>query len=151
MTGSSSSEETYYLVLNTGAHQLFCSQLKVNQSTRVCNHKRGLTTHTLAWSVSKVLNFVIPKLSRGSIIRIIVALTHLSQGWNLKSVFVRLKSKMSLATPVKLSLCEYHKRWLVSIGIGNGLVPSGRKLLPKPMLTECSVAIWRHEATVNWL
>ena len=35
--------------------------------------------------------------------------------------------------------------WLsVNIGLGNGLVPSGNKPLPEPMLTQISVAIWRH-------
>ena len=34
--------------------------------------------------------------------------------------------------------------WLVNIGSGNGLVPSGHKPLREPMLTQISVAIWRH-------
>ena len=34
--------------------------------------------------------------------------------------------------------------WQVNIGSGNGLVPSGKKPLPEPMLTQISVAIWRH-------
>ena len=33
--------------------------------------------------------------------------------------------------------------WSVNIGSGNGLVPSGNKPLPEPMLTQISVAIWR--------
>ena len=32
---------------------------------------------------------------------------------------------------------------------GNGLVPSGNKPLPEPMLTQISVAIWPHQATMN--
>ena len=32
--------------------------------------------------------------------------------------------------------------WWVNIGSGNGLVPSGNKPLPEPMLTQISVAIW---------
>ena len=32
----------------------------------------------------------------------------------------------------------------VNIGSGNYLVPSGTKPLPEPILTEISVAIWRH-------
>ena len=35
------------------------------------------------------------------------------------------------------------KWWSVNIGSGNGLVPSGNKLLPEPMLTQIYVAIWR--------
>ena len=34
--------------------------------------------------------------------------------------------------------------WEVNIGSGNGLVPSGSKPLPGLMVTEISVAIWRH-------
>ena len=32
----------------------------------------------------------------------------------------------------------------VNIGSGNGLVPSGNKPLPEPMLTQIYVAKWRH-------
>ena len=34
--------------------------------------------------------------------------------------------------------------WSFNIGSGNGLVPSGNKPLPEPMLTQISDAIWRH-------
>ena len=34
--------------------------------------------------------------------------------------------------------------WSVNIGSGNGLVPSGNKPLPEPMLTKLSNTIWRH-------
>ena len=34
--------------------------------------------------------------------------------------------------------------WPVIIGSGNGLVPSGNKPLPEPMLTYISVTIWCH-------
>ena len=34
--------------------------------------------------------------------------------------------------------------WSVNIGPGNGLVQSGNKPSPEPMLTQISVAIWRH-------
>ena len=39
--------------------------------------------------------------------------------------------------------------WSVNIGSGNGLVPSGNKPLPEPMLTQTSVAIWHHYATMS--
>ena len=38
-------------------------------------------------------------------------------------------------------------RWFVNIGCGNGLVPSGIKPLPRPVLTQIYVAIWCHQAT----
>ena len=34
--------------------------------------------------------------------------------------------------------------WEINIGSGNGLVPSGNKPLPKPMLTQIYVPIGRH-------
>ena len=37
--------------------------------------------------------------------------------------------------------------YLVYIGPGRGLLPSGSKPLPGPMLTHMYVAIWRHGAT----
>ena len=40
--------------------------------------------------------------------------------------------------------------WSVNIGSGNGLVPSHNKPLPEPMLTQISVAIWRHQATMSF-
>ena len=36
-----------------------------------------------------------------------------------------------------------------NIGSSNGLVPSGNKPLPKPMLTQIAVAIWRHYAKMS--
>ena len=39
--------------------------------------------------------------------------------------------------------------WLVNIGSGNGLVPSGNKPLPEPMLTQIYVAKWHHQASMN--
>ena len=39
--------------------------------------------------------------------------------------------------------------WSVYIGSANGLVQSGNKPLPEPMLTQISVAIWRHWATMS--
>ena len=41
--------------------------------------------------------------------------------------------------------------WLINIGSGKGLVPSGSKPLPEPMLTGISVVIWRHEATRSYV
>ena len=36
--------------------------------------------------------------------------------------------------------------YLVNIGLGNGLVPSGNNPLPEPMLTQIYIVIWRHYA-----
>ena len=37
----------------------------------------------------------------------------------------------------------------VNIGPGDGLVPSGNKPLPEPLLIQVFVATWRHLATIN--
>ena len=34
--------------------------------------------------------------------------------------------------------------WKVNIGSSTGLVPSGNKPLPEPLLAQINVAIWRH-------
>ena len=43
----------------------------------------------------------------------------------------------------QLIVTGYHW-WYVNIGSGNGLVPSGSRPLPKLMLTQFYVTIWRH-------
>ena len=52
----------------------------------------------------------------------------------------------SWAFHVKLPSDECHKHhwWLVNVGSGNGLVPSGNKPLPEPMLTQFCITIWHH-------
>ena len=39
--------------------------------------------------------------------------------------------------------------WLVNIGVGNGLVLSSNKPFPETMLTQTSVAVWYHLATMS--
>ena len=40
--------------------------------------------------------------------------------------------------------------WLINIGSGNGLVPSGNKPLPEPMFTQFYITIWHHhQATLS--
>ena len=34
--------------------------------------------------------------------------------------------------------------WLANVGSDNGLIPSDIQTVPKPMLNQVSVAIWRH-------
>ena len=75
-------------------------------------------------------------------------------GCNLKSVMFKLISRIDI-----LSIsCEIAPRWmpqdliwwLVNIGSGNGLVPSGNKPLPEPMLTKIFVVTrsqWVNEPT----
>ena len=41
------------------------------------------------------------------------------------------------------------RTWLVNSGSGNGLVPSSSKPVTEPISTKNSVAIWRHQATMN--
>ena len=39
--------------------------------------------------------------------------------------------------------------WSVNIGSGDGLVPSGNKPLPEPMLTQIYVAKWHHQVSMS--
>ena len=76
-------------------------------------------------------------------------------GCNLELAILKIISRID-----SLSLCPVVNgtiphRWLISIGSGNGLVPSGNKSLPESMLTQTSlldmyVAIWCHQATMSW-
>ena len=40
-------------------------------------------------------------------------------------------------------------KWQINIGSGNGLVPSGNKPLPEPLLIQIYITIWCHNATVS--
>ena len=40
---------------------------------------------------------------------------------------------------------------LLNIGSGNGLVPSGNKPLPEPMLIQIYVTIWHHITRAQWV
>ena len=74
-------------------------------------------------------------------------LTH----WPLGNLGVILKIQFSIlflwrVSAVLLMLIPSGESywWWINISSGNGLVPSGNKPLPEPMLTQISVAIWRH-------
>ena len=62
-------------------------------------------------------------------------LTHC--GCNLKWIIFKIISQIDIV-PVKLTSGEATRShwWLINIRSGNGLVPSGNKPLPKPMLTK---------------
>ena len=47
-----------------------------------------------------------------------------------------------------MAWCRQATEILVNIGSGNGLLPDGTKPLPEPMLTQISVAISHHQATM---
>ena len=55
------------------------------------------------------------------------------------------------ASLLKVPSHESHGTLLVIVNISsaNGLVPSGNKPLPEPKLTQFSVAIWRHQASMS--
>ena len=66
----------------------------------------------------------------------------------LKRLFFKLILQIgvlrtSCEISLEMSATEPHWRW-VNMGSGNGLVPSGDKPLPEPMLTQKYVALWHH-------
>ena len=65
----------------------------------------------------------------------IVFLTH----WPPGDVFKLIIEKSSLVTHREIAL-----KWMSTLVQCNGLVSSGNKPLPEPMLTQLHVAIWRH-------
>ena len=55
-----------------------------------------------------------------------------------------LGATLFLLSQELLGITQVKSKAYVNIGSGNGLVPSGNKPLPEPMLTQISVSIWRH-------
>ena len=45
--------------------------------------------------------------------------------------------------------CQRASLMKINIGSGNGLVPSGNKPLPEPVLSQMYVTIWHHQATMS--
>ena len=73
-------------------------------------------------------------------------------GFNLQLIIFSLIWRIvvsSISCGLWLPSAECHKTSLMNIGSGNGLVPSGNKPLPEPMLTNIYFAIWRHYTTTG--
>ena len=65
-------------------------------------------------------------------------------GSDFKSIIFKcVIENSSFDTQCEIALQENTKEWEVNTGSGNGLVPSGTKPSPEPMLTQIYVAIWR--------
>ena len=62
---------------------------------------------------------------------------------NLNLVIFQLITKTNIIS-CEFTLATNPPLWLVNIGSGYGLVPSGNKSLPEPMLTKFYDATWRH-------
>ena len=59
---------------------------------------------------------------------------------------MHIKDILSITCKIAL---RWTDDWSVNIGSGHGLVPSGNKPSPEPMLTEFYEAIWHHQATMS--
>ena len=65
-------------------------------------------------------------------------------GCNIKLVIFKDISRVDILS----TSCEFTLSWMpqdlwfVNVGLGNGLVPSGYKPLPDPMLTKSYITIW---------
>ena len=72
--------------------------------------------------------------------------------WEMGPEFLRFISRMDISGPSRAIALRWIRQhpisvYLVNIGLGRGLVPSGSKPLPGPMLIHIYVAIGRHWAT----
>ena len=68
----------------------------------------------------------------------------------LKLVIFKLTSRIDILSIYFEIALRWRPHWsLVNIGSGNGLIPSGNKLLPEPMLTKFYDVIWHHLATMT--
>ena len=64
-------------------------------------------------------------------------------------VIFKLASRIDILSISNAIVLMWMPLWLVIIGSGNGLEPSGNNPLPGPRLTQIYVAIWCHRATMN--
>ena len=63
---------------------------------------------------------------------------------NIKFAIFKLRTKKDISSnSSKMNATRPHW-WSVNLGSGNGLVPSGNKPLPEPMLTKFYDIIWHH-------
>ena len=69
-------------------------------------------------------------------------LTHWPLGDLKENLFKQIEADFR-EVALKINATGPYLRW-VNIGSGSGLVPSGNKPLPEPMLTKICVAIWCH-------
>ena len=70
-------------------------------------------------------------------------------GCNLKSIIFKLIWRIDILWNCPQVNATRLHWWLVSIGSCNGLVLSGNKPLPEPVLTQIYVAIWNHWSTTS--
>ena len=81
-------------------------------------------------------------------------LTHCSLGDLVIIKKVLSLSEHMLTIKVMSTSCEIALRWVVQntfddVGSGNGLVPSGNKPLPEPVLSQIYVTIWYHNGLIH--
>ena len=101
------------------------------------NHHGNLTSYDIiAFWVISLINSWSPGWFEWNFSKVIFKLILVIAGWGIS--------------------CEIAIKWMsldltnkVNIGSGNGLVPSGNKPLPDPMLIQFHVAKWPHQATLS--
>ena len=77
-------------------------------------------------------------------IMIIVMISIINATWmNYRGGNISSHTGISCTFSVKLQW-DWWPYSQVNIGSGNGLMPSGNKPLPEPMVTQINVTIWRH-------
>ena len=88
-------------------------------------------------------NSLINSLSPGLCIKSFNSLAPGKVEWNFETDFSDWSMRHLLWNCPDMNVTGPHW-WSVNIGSGNGLVPSGTKPLPEPVLTQIYVAIWHH-------
>ena len=63
---------------------------------------------------------------------------------NGKIEFHNIKMSLSLTDKQSIMVASRASEGILKDGAGKGLVLSGKKQLPKPMLTKVYVSLWRH-------
>ena len=80
--------------------------------------------------------------------RMLNSLVAVRFGYNLRLVIFKHVLLIDIVRNSREIATRHHSS-LVTIGSGNGNVPSDNKPLPEPKLTQSCVAIWRHQATMS--
>ena len=112
----------------------------------------GQVQSSLAWCWIAGKPLLKPMMAHQENIKgyIIMVLTHWfledldkKNRWAISSQLYWLMPEVSLWNCSQMNVTGPHS-WLVNIGSGNDLLPSGNKPLPEPVLTEIYIAIWHH-------
>ena len=130
----------------------YCNYLSMLESKLIHVSKRG--PNELGWWCSDSIShqnqaiYWLCKQATGSILCLKICVDHWSAIDGISKSLHRQWLGHLLWNYFQMNATRPHW-WSVNTGSGNGLVLSGNKPLPEPMLTQFCVTIWCHQATMK--